>query len=453
MSGGETTFRVSELGEAIRLVLGEAFPAVWVVGEVQRLRASRNGHVYFELVEKGQGDEIVGKIDGVIWRTDFQRVRRLLSETGQELRDGVDLRCRGRVEFYPAGGRLQLIAREVDPVFTLGLLARRRQETLAALAAAGLLERNKGLALSLLPLRLGLVTSHDSAAYHDFLATLGESGYCFQVLLVHAAVQGREAERQVVSALRAVARLGVDCAVVIRGGGSRSDLAAFDSRAIAEAIAGLPVPVLTGLGHEIDQSVADLVAHTALKTPTMVGQFLVRRVEAAERRLAEAAEALCAGARERLREAREGVGGAEQGVRSAGVRLRREGERVEEMAGLLSRLATQRLRRVAAELAAGERRLAAAVPRLLARQQRAHRRVAERVVASGRLRLREAIGRCDGLARLCRELAPQRVLERGFSITRTAGGALLRTPRGVVAGERIVTELAAGRLTSRVEER
>src|SRR5581483_3981355 len=237
------TYTVAELGDEIRAFLGEAFPGVWVSGEVQRLRPSRNGHLYFELVEKGQGDQIVGKLDAVIWRTDLQRLKKELQTTGQELVEGIEVRCLAGVEFYPPGGRMQLCVRELDALFSLGLLARRRQETLAFLAEAGLLERNRALPLSPVPLRIGLVTSHGSAAFHDFVTTLRDSGYCFEVTLVHAAVQGPLAEREVASALRALARLGVDCAVLVRGGGARSDLAAFDSRRIAEAIARLPVPV------------------------------------------------------------------------------------------------------------------------------------------------------------------------------------------------------------------
>ena len=162
----------------------------------------------------------------------------------------------------------------MDPAFTLGLLERRRRETLAALAAAGLLEKNRALSLCDLPLTIGLVTSHGSAAYHDFLSGLSESGYGFRVIFIHAAMQGRDAEREVASALASLAGIGIDCAVLIRGGGSRTDLAAFDSRRIAEAIAGAPFPVLTGLGHEIDRSIADMTAPTAFKTPTTVAEFL-----------------------------------------------------------------------------------------------------------------------------------------------------------------------------------
>ena len=287
----------------MREFLGEAFSSVWVVGEAQRVRPSGRGHVYFELIEKGDRDEIVGKLDAVIWKGDYLKVQRLLAASEQKLVDGVQVRCRGSLDFYAPSGRLQRCVREVDPAFTLGLLERRRRETLAALTAAGLLEKNRGLPLAELPLSIALITSHGSAAYHDFLSGLVESGFGFRVIFFHAAMQGRESEREVVSALAALAGLPVDCAVLIRGGGSRTDLAAFDSRAIAEAIARAPFPVLTGLGHEIDQSIADLTAHTAFKTPTKVSEFLIERVARADaavedlyrRLLREAMEPLRAG--------------------------------------------------------------------------------------------------------------------------------------------------------------
>src|SRR6185295_15972800 len=316
----EPTYSVSQLCGEVRDFLGEAFPSVWVVGEAQRVRPSARGHVYFELVEKGERDEIVGKLDAVIWKTDFAKVQRLLAASEQRLTDGVQVRCRASLDFYAPSGRLQLCVREVDPAFTLGLLERRRRETLAALTAAGLLERNRSLPLADLPLSIALITSRGSAAYHDFLSGLAESGYGFRVLFVHAAMQGREAEREVVFALRALAGTRVDCAVLIRGGGSRTDLAAFDSRAIAEAIAHAPFPVLTGLGHEIDQAIADLAAHTCFKTPTKVAEFLVERVARADQELEDLRRGLLREALEPLRAGREALGRAEPGgpLRPAG---------------------------------------------------------------------------------------------------------------------------------------
>jgi exodeoxyribonuclease VII large subunit len=321
----EPTYTVSALCDEVRAFLGEAFSSLWVAGEVQRFRESQRGHVYFELVEKDASDGVCGKLEAVVWARDWQRVRRALAATGQRIEEGMAIRCRGGIDFYGVGGRLQLVVREVDPVFTLGMLERRRRETLAALEAAGLLDLNRALALPEPPLSIALVTSHGSAAYHDFLATLGESGYGFRVLSIHASVQGQRAEREIVSALALAGRSGVDCVVLVRGGGARSDLAVFDSRGVAEAVARSPLPVLTGLGHEIDEAIADRVAHLALKTPTKVAELLVERVARCDRAAAGLAAELARAARERLRGA--GAGGARRRPRPhpAGRRRRAAG--------------------------------------------------------------------------------------------------------------------------------
>lgn len=416
------------------------------------MRPSARGHLYFELIEKGDHDEIVGKLDAVIWKTDFAKVQRLLQASEQRLMDGMQVRCRGGLDFYAPGGRLQLCVREVDPAFTLGLLERRRRETLAALAAAGLLERNRGLPLPDLPLTIALITSHGSAAYHDFLSGLAESGYGFRVLFVHASVQGREAERAVVSALAALAGLAVDCAVLIRGGGSRTDLAAFDSRAIAEAIARAPFPVLTGLGHEIDRSIADLTAHAAFKTPTKVAEFLVERVARADQALAELRQAILRQALEPLRAGREALGRAERGVSLARMRLAAAGARIDEHARALARLGRSALREAERRRESLSSRLAELAPRRLEACVRDRSRLGERIAAAGRGRVREAAATLQGLERLCQQLAPERTLERGFSLTRDASGRLVRQPDQVKPGDLVTTRVAGGDFRSRVEE-
>ncbi len=448
----EPTYSVSQLCGEVRDFLGEAFPSVWVVGEAQRVRPSARGHVYFELVEKGERDEIVGKLDAVIWKTDYAKIQRLLAASEQRLTDGVQVRCRASLDFYAPSGRLQLCVREVDPAFTLGLLERRRRETLAALTAAGLLERNRGLALADLPLSIALITSHGSAAYHDFLSGLAESGYGFRVLFVHAAMQGREAEREVVFALRALAGVGVDCAVLIRGGGARTDLAAFDSRAIAEAIARAPFPVLTGLGHEIDQAIADLAAHTSFKTPTKVAEFLVERVARADQELEDLRRGLLREALEPLRAAREALGRAERGVSLARMRLAAAGARIDEHARALARLGRSVLRAEGRRQADLAGRLAELAPRRLAACARDRVHLGERVAAAARGRVREAAATLQGLERLSLQLSPERTLERGFSLTRDAAGRIVRQPEQVRPGDLIATRVAGGGFKSRVEE-
>ena len=455
---GNDTYSVSELTEEIRDLLAEAYAGVWVAGEAQRVRASRSGHLYFELIEKGRGDHIVGKIDAVLWRSHHQRIRHVLAANGQRIADGQQIRCWGRLDFYGPAGRLQLVVQEVDPLFTLGLLEQRRRQTLAALATAGLLDRNRERPLPAVPLDVGLVTSEGSAAFHDFLAGLAESGYGFRVFFAHASMQGHDAERQVAAALRDIPTVGLrndakealDAVVLIRGGGSRTDLAAFDSRVIAEAVARCPLPVLTGLGHEIDQSIADRVSHAAFKTPSKVAEFLIERVAEAERGVVACEAALEHLGGRRLRHARRQLAGAERLAQVARQRVRVAARTVLDAGRTCGRISRRRLRearRATAELA---RRLANSAPRLLERQRSRPEQLSQRLVDVASGRLREVEAELRGVARICFELAPERVLERGYSITRDPADKIVRAPGDVEPGDRIVTTLAGGALNSRV---
>ena len=448
----QQTYAVSELCAELRELLGEAYAGIWVSGEVQRLRPSRRGHLYFELIEKGAGDEVLAKLEAVAWSRDFARIRRSLARDGQELAEGHEIRCRCDLDFYPPFGRLQLVVREVDPTFSLGLLARRRRETLAALEAAGLLELNKRLPMPTVPLRIVLVTSDDSAAYHDFVSTLGESGYGFRVLLLHAAVQGRTAEAEIASALGAVAGLEADCVVLVRGGGSRTDLAVFDSRRVAEAVARCPLPVITGLGHETDQAIADLVAHTALKTPTKAAEMLIETVRRAEAAVAVLGAELPRAARELLGGAREWLGAVERGLGLSRFRLRAAAERRHGLAGRVAAAARRRLRRESERAAGLAPRLGSAAGAALARRAAAPGRLGGEIVAASRARLREASARTGGWARLVRQLAPERTLERGFTITRDAAGKVVREAGRLRPGDRLMTSFADGTARSRVED-
>ncbi len=240
--------------------------------------------------------------------------------------------------------------------------------------------------------------------------------------------------------------------MLIRGGGSRADLAVFDSRAVAEAITTFPVPVLTGLGHEIDRSIADLAAHSAFKTPTKVAEFLVERVAAAERSLADLGGSLSRVSLERLRDGREMLGRSERGLVTARHRLTAARLEVDHLARRLPPAARRCLQVHHSRVGEMRRRLALAAPRPIKRVAEIPLRIMERLVARSRQRLGELAERLAGWERLCIQLAPERTLERGFSITRDSRGRALTGPDQVAAGERIISQLAAGRLASRVEE-
>jgi exodeoxyribonuclease VII large subunit len=431
-TAGDTTFSVGELNRSISDALGEAFPrAVWVRGEVQQLSTSRNGHTYFELVEKDGGrDRVRAVLRVALFRGDRPGVNRALQETGLRIADGIEVRIRGRVDFYPPVGRLQLVMNAIDPVFTVGKLAADRERVLRVLAAEGALARNGALHLAAVPLRIGLVTSGGSAAYRDFLHGLEATPYAFRVAHADVRVQGSAASRRVAFALRRLAGLDLDVIVVIRGGGSRSDLAAFDSEIVARAITEMPVPVFTGIGHEVDRTVADEVAHTCCKTPSAAAAALVARVDAFRDRLEHLAH------RVSLR------------ARSGCVLARRE---LADLANRVERGVPVALEREHAQLRSHHRRVLDAGRRgardaaeVLAGHERA-------VVAAGTRSLRVRSARLDAAGDRLRALDPRRVLERGYTITRDAKGAVVRTADQVDEGDVLLTETADGALRSRVE--
>ncbi len=216
------------------------------------------------------------------------------------MNDGIRVRIGGRLATYPARSSVQLVMDRIDPAFTLGLLGQERVRLLAALEEEGLLRRNGAVALPLVPLHVGLVTSTGSAAHADALHELESSGVGFRVSTFDARTQGADAPSSVVAALRTAAAYRVDVVLLVRGGGAATDLVAFDHEDVARAIAACPVAVFTGIGHETDRSVADEVAHTAHKTPTAAAGAVVRTVHDAERRVVDAWAAVRSGVGGRL---------------------------------------------------------------------------------------------------------------------------------------------------------
>jgi exodeoxyribonuclease VII large subunit len=424
---------VLELNGLVRDALRHTFPAeVWVRGEVQNLKRSGAGHTYFTIVEKaGRGDRVVARLEVVLFRDDRRAVDRAIAEIpGAELCDDVEVRVCGRVTMYPASGRYQLVMSGIDPVFTVGGIAANRDRVLRTLSADGLLDANGRRELSPVPLRVGLITSEDSAAYHDFVHELERSGYAWRVVAVDVRVQGSAAARRVKWALGQLAGLDLDAVVLVRGGGSRADLAPFDTELVARAVAAMPIPVITGVGHETDRSVVDDVAHTSCKTPTACAQALVHRVRDFLTALDDVSQRVGARARRRstlaARELDEAVRrvqrGAPGGVTRERARLERRHDRIEELA---------RRRVVDATRALGSRE--------------------RTLVTAASHHLSRAALRLDAGETALRALDPRRVLERGYTITRDSDGRVVKHAADVAAGSILETELADGRITSRVD--
>ncbi|MBK8165817.1 MAG: exodeoxyribonuclease VII large subunit [bacterium] len=482
-AGGEAAPRpvltVRELNEQIATALQLAFPrTVWLRGEVQRLPhdAASRQHVYFELHETGRSGAAEYAVAVAIMGWDRQKfgLGRYLDGTDRDLRLAnqleVCLEC--RVDFYPKFGKLTLKVVGIDPAFSLGRLEARRRQTLAFLAESGLLGANAALPLPELPLRVGLVTAPGSAAERDFLTGLEASRWAFRVVARGARMQGEQLEAEVIAALRHLQAEGVDVIVITRGGGSRADLSWFDQRDLAVAIAGCTVPVVTAIGHEIDRSIADEVAHHACKTPTAAAEFLVARVDAASARVDAAAAALAQRARDALREAGARLPAPDRLERAARGTLRQARLRARTDAARLQAAVTGRLAAVEARLADRRARLALASlgtvgrqrARLLAAPGRLVTGTGARLAAAGlatagrtaRLEreacrpLGAAARRLDALATQARLLDPARLLARGYTITTAPDGRALTTAAQAVAAGTLLTRFADGAVASRV---
>ena len=318
------TFTVRELCTALSAAVSSAFPdEVWVQGSISSLTRAANGHVYFDLVDPADdlGSATPGLLPVTLFSSDRQRVNAILRKAGNiRMSDGVEIRIRGRVAYYPPQGRVQLRMSLIDPAYTVGQMAAARQALLDALAVEGLLNAQRGLALPVPPLRVALLTSAGSAAHADFAHELAQSGYPFEITLYDCRVQGIDAVPSIVEAITLAATRPADGSghgtqdgaggapsvpppdviVLVRGGGARTDLAAFDHERVARAIATCPLPVLVGVGHEIDRSVADEVAHLSAKTPTATAALLVDAVRAFHQEVEQAAARLAGLASARL---------------------------------------------------------------------------------------------------------------------------------------------------------
>ena len=275
---GVPSFSVGQFTEVLNHVLKASFDeGVWVEGEIQGLRKP-NPHAYFTLIENIDG--VKAQLNINLFAGPLRNVQAKLRQQGIELKDGLKVRLFGRVEYYGPFGKLNLIATDVDTQFSAGDVAAKREELLRVLMEKGVDKINKRIPVPLVPLRLGIISSSQAAGWADAQQHLTESGIGFAITFCDVRVQGDAAVSQIVAALNSLSRRDdIDLVMLMRGGGSKGDLAAFDDEQIAMAISKCSHPVFTGIGHEIDTSIADIVAHTANKTPTACAQSVIAIVE------------------------------------------------------------------------------------------------------------------------------------------------------------------------------
>jgi exodeoxyribonuclease VII large subunit len=284
---------LTELQLIIKDSLYMALPDMyWVMAEISEIKENYNGHCYLELVEKHPDEvSIRSRVKAVIWSNRFRFLKSFFeNSTGESLREGLKILVRVKIEYHEIYG-LSLVINDIDPAFTLGEMALKRQQILKKLEEDGVLTMNKDLDFPVVPQKIAVISSRNAAGYTDFMKHLtGNSyGYVFYTALIETPMQGNETEAGVINALEKIAgHLELfDLAVIIRGGGSQTDLSWFDNYNIAYYITQFPLPVITGIGHEKDLSVTDIVAYKSLKTPTAVADYLIECMSNAENRLIE----------------------------------------------------------------------------------------------------------------------------------------------------------------------
>lgn len=407
----------------------------WVEAELSEVR-ERSGHCYMELVQKDlTGNSTVARASARCWRSTWASVRPGFEQvTGEHFRAGLKVLLQVHAQFHENFG-FSWIVTDIDPAYTLGDMARRRQEIIRILKEEGVFDLNKELCLSLFASRIAVVSSESAAGYGDFCNQLDTNayGFAFSVRLFPAVMQGERTEGSIISALDAINSEAddFDCVVIIRGGGAVSDLSAFDSLALAENVANFPLPVITGIGHERDESVLDMVANKRVKTPTAAAALLIENLKHTYDRIVQAQERISVSVSRRMDYER--------------VRLERVSGRIPVLFSLVK---TRQQARIDSFFA----RVGAAAGRIVAEERLRLDRLSVALAPAVRQRLSAENHRLELLGQRISAVDPAILLRRGYSITLHNGRAVY-SPDQLSDGDVIETRLAEGNVRSVVRNK
>ena len=428
------TITLYELNSLVRQTIEIGLPkSYWVEAEISELREN-GGHCYLELIEKDKRyNTPIAKASARCWRQTWGMVKPYFENTtGQQLRAGMKVLIEVYAQFHEAYGFSWIIS-DIDPNYTLGDMARKRQEIIKRLKEEGVFDLNKQLDLPLFSQRIAVISSKSAAGYGDFANQLygNQYGYYFEAELFAATMQGEDVERSIIKALNAINDRcdDFDCVVIIRGGGATSDMSGFDALELAENVANFPLPIITGIGHDRDKCILDMVSHTRVKTPTAAAALLIDNLNTAERRIDDARQRIANLTSrkmevEKLRLSRL----AERLPALFGSVKDKQEARLDILQERLFRLAEIRLSNCENIVGQLEKKISLTAEHLL-------------MVEKHRLELLE--GRAQNLD-------PQLLLRRGYSIT-LVGGKALRDPSQVKQGDKIETRLEKGTIISTID--
>ena len=426
---------LSELNQLIRQTLDRHLsPSYWVIAEIGELRDSVKGHAYLELVEKS-GNQLAAKIKANIWSYTYQGIRnRFVSATGQMLSPGMKILALVNVQFHELYG-LSVNIKDIDPNYTVGERAKRKQEIIDRLTREGLIHLNKQYPLPLVPQRLAVISSSTAAGYGDFIDQLKTNGGGYDVYcrLYPATMQGNEASASVVNAIAAVESdlldEKFDLLVIIRGGGATTDMDCFDDYDMAKAIAGTSLPVVTGIGHERDECIADLVANTKMKTPTAVAEFVLAGFRGFEERLKENLKII---------------------ERRAGSILQREGRMVRDKEHLLTNLFLHKVGAAKEKLANYSHQLNSLAAMNIKMQHIALDNFRQSLKKNVKVKIEQQQLNLQSFEKELNRLSPHYFLERGY--TRTEINAMPIHQAQIKKGDQIRTFTLSQKITSTVED-
>ncbi len=406
------TLSLLELNGRVKSTIQFEMPdAYWVQAEISSISPSGQGHCYLELVQKdATGRIFLAKAKANIWRGTWLKLKPYFeAQTGETLKVGMKVLLQVTVTFHEVYG-YSLVVQDIDPTYTMGDMARRRKEILEQLTKDGVIGLNKELEIPDLPNRIAVISSATAAGWGDFRNQLDGNiyGFRFYVKLFPALMQGDDVERSVISALNAVAdrRDDFDLVVIIRGGGAVSELSCFDSYNLAFNIANFPLPVITGIGHERDDTVADVVAHTKVKTPTAAAEFIINRVFDTATRLEDLTRRMGDAVQDRMN--------------SENVRIERLSQKLPSLFALLKARQEQLLETVWIRSVNGVRNLLTAQTHKL--------EIVDKTLSAA---------------------DPAVILKRGYSLTR-AGGRVVKCASDLKRGDRLTTVFADGSVESEI---
>ncbi|WP_439487842.1 exodeoxyribonuclease VII large subunit [Algoriphagus sp.] len=431
----KNTRSISELNRLIQQALEtELDPVIWVIGEIADFRKAPQGHAYFELVEK-EGNTVQAKIKANLWSFAYRSIAsKFESTTGTSIKNGMKILAQVTVNFHAVYG-LSVNIKDIDPSFSLGERARVRQETIDRLSREGLLRLNARHLLPAVIQKIAVISSPTAAGYGDFINQLENNAFGYQVYhkLFPTMMQGNDAATSLLKSLSQVEatkdQLGIEAVVIIRGGGAQLDLDCFDDYQLSAHIANFPLPIFTGIGHERDESIADLVAHTKLKTPTAVAEFLLSGFREFEENLGLVLLRLDRATRQKINE---------------------EQAKVQHLAHQVSAFAESKLKLEAEKLHSSVNRIRMSAKNILTVQENSLVTFEKDLKRGLDAYFQQQKQKLESKETLLRQLDPKAILARGYTRTEVKGKPIHLAE--VKTGDQLLTHTTTAKISSTITQ-